>query len=81
MKQLVVQENFAFIYLNTTIYSQNSIKTTLNAFREFIIPSLTSLGNYTVVKYELLTSHYTLEEIGNELLNYILGINKQEGGE
>lgn len=76
MKEMIVKEGFAFIYLNNQIYSQKSIHTSLHEYNDFVRSSITTLGNYHVLKIESKTQEYSVETLSNELLNHILNTEK-----
>lgn len=76
MKEMIVKEDFAFIYLNNQIYSQKSINTSLHEYNDFVKSSITTLGNYHVLKIESKTQEYSVETLSNELLNHILNTEK-----
>jgi len=74
MKKIVINKDFAFIYLNPNFYNKESILTTINQYKDFINSSISQLGKYYVVKIERKTNDYSLETLANEISNYILSI-------
>jgi hypothetical protein len=72
MKQLVLKDNFAYLYLNVNFYSTEKILNTLVVYKEFFKPSTSELGKYFVVKIEKLDENFSLEELAREFLNYLI---------
>lgn len=72
MKKIVIQENFAFVYLNSNFYTKKSITVALEVYKDFFKGYLSQLGKYNVVKIEKLNNDFTLEQLANEFLNYVL---------
>lgn len=80
MKKIVVQDSYAFIYLNKQVYSKEALKQTITDFKEFITPSYKEFGNYITLKLEANTTDYSLETLSNEFMNYLCGVQFQMGG-
>ena len=73
MKKPVIKGNFAFLYLRKGFYSENGVLSAINAYSDFLRVFRSDMGKYCVLKLEKIDDSYTLEELSNELLNYILG--------
>lgn len=80
MKKLVITSSYAFLYLNKEMYSQNTLKTALEDFKEFILVSLKEFNSYITLKIEAKTNDYSLNELTHEFLNYLTGIEFESRG-
>lgn len=72
MKKIVIKDNFAFVYLNSSFYTKKAIMSALEIYKDFFKGYLSELGKYNVVKIEKLNNDFTLEALANEFLNYVL---------
>lgn len=80
MKKLVITSSYAFLYLHKEIYSSLSLEKALNDFKEFIIVSLKEFNSYITLKIETKTTEYSLHEVTHEFLNYLTGLEFENGG-
>ena len=82
MKKIVIKDNFAFVYLNSSFYSKSSILSALEVYKDFFKGNLAeNVGKYNVVKIEKLNEDFSLEELANEFLNYVLSNEHQNSPE
>jgi len=82
MKKIVIKDNFAFVYLNSSVYSKSSILSALDVYKDFFKGNLAeNVGKYHVVKIEKLNQDFSLEELANEFLNYVLSNEHQNSQE
>ena len=80
MKKIVIKDNFAFVYLNSNFYTKASIISALDVYKDFFKANLAeNLGKYSVVKIEKINDDFSLEELANEFLNYVLSNEHQQG--
>lgn len=72
MKKIVIKDNFAFIYLNSNFYNKEVIIMTIDIYKDFFKAQISQIGKYYIIKIEKINLDFTLENISNEFLNYIL---------
>ncbi len=74
MKKIVIQNNFAYLYLNSNFYEKNSILNTIRIYSDFLKFNFKKIGNYYVVKMELIDNNFSISKLINEFINYLLSI-------
>lgn len=79
MKKIVIKDNFAFVYLNSSFYTKDAINSALEVYKDFFKAQISELGKYSVVKIEKLNDDFTLEALAYEFLNYVLSEENNKG--
>lgn len=77
MKNIILQEKFAYLYFPKRFYSLEALENSLQTYNEFIESQTSSIGNYHVIKISLKDEDFTLEEVAKELSNYIIATEYQ----
>ena len=72
MYNIKFQGDFAYVYFSDDFYSQETIRQTLEIYKEFIEYQISKLGRYIIVKVNLKDKDFKLEEILKELVNYVI---------
>ena len=72
MKTLVLQNDFAYLYLNRAFYRKELIMDTFETYKEFLKANIKEMGKYFVVKLNLVDNNFTIEVLSREFLNYLI---------
>lgn len=72
IKEIVVQKDFAYLYLNKDFYPKELIVDTIKVYREFFKSEIKEIGDYFVLKIVSVDSDYSDEILANEFANYLL---------
>lgn len=72
IKEIVVQKDFAYLYLNKDFYPKELIIDTIKVYREFFKSEIKEIGDYFVLKIVSIDSDYSDEILANEFANYLL---------
>lgn len=73
MIKTVIKDNFAFLYLNKEFYDKEPILISLKEFNEIIKSEVSQVGKYYIIKISLINNKFKIEQIINEITNYIMG--------
>jgi hypothetical protein len=71
MKKIVLQNGFAFVYLNSSFYNKDCILSSIETYKEFFSAHFSQLGKYFIVKIENISDHET-KTLAEEFSNYLL---------
>lgn len=72
MKHIVVKGDFAFLYFNKHFYTKEKVKLSVKEYKDFVKSSFSEVGNYFVVKVNLISQDYPLNYICDEIFNHVL---------
>lgn len=72
-EKIVVQKDFAYLYLNKEFYKEEIIKQALLTYQDFFKQELKTLGNYHILKIQTKEQEYSNELLANEFANYLIG--------
>lgn len=72
MEGIVLQDNFAYIYLDVDFYNENNILKTISVYVDFMDAQVKKFGKYNVVKIIPKTDEFSLDILTREFSNYLL---------
>lgn len=71
MKNIVLKDGFAFVYLSKELYRKDLIKKAIDAYNEHMDSDSKEMGSYTVIRIEKKSGH-SIEVLAREFMNYVL---------
>jgi len=72
MNKIVVQKDFAYLYLNKDFYQEDIIWGVLPVYQDFFETKIQVFGNYYVLKIKSKEEDYSNELLANEFANYLI---------
>jgi len=72
MNKIVVQKDFAYLYLNKEFYQEDVILDVLPIYYDFFETKIQVFGNYYVLKIKSKEEEYSNELLANEFANYLI---------
>jgi len=74
MNKIIIKDNFAFLYLNKSFYDKKSIIDTIEIYTEFFKAKTEETEKYFIIKIEKINNEFSIENLVNEFLNYLLSV-------
>jgi hypothetical protein len=78
---MIVENDFAHLYCNSSIYSFNNIKETIAIYQEVCTINTKKLGNYIILSFSQKQGDFSYQELTGEFINYLNSLEYQQGGQ
>jgi hypothetical protein len=72
MNKIIYKDNFAFLYLTKNFYDKQAIFNSLEDYSDFLEYLYMDEENYHIIKISSKDEDYTLNNLVDEFLNYVV---------